>query len=55
MIECKSGDTYDGILLACDTFMNMKLQDVTISKTDGKFIKCDEAFVRGNNIRAIQF
>ena len=55
MVDCKNGDSFDGTLLACDTFMNMRLKNVTITSADGKFAKCEEVFVRGNNIRAIQF
>jgi len=55
MVECKSSDTYDGTLIACDTFMNMKLNDVTIMQQDGSFKKCAEVFIRGNTIRGIQF
>jgi|LauGreDrversion4_2_1035121.scaffolds.fasta_scaffold710966_1 U6 snRNA-associated Sm-like protein LSm4 len=55
MVECKSGDSYDGTLQACDTFMNLRLNQVIITSADGNFSKCQEAFVRGNNIKAIQF
>lgn len=55
MIECKNGESYDGVLQACDTFMNMKLTEVTITSTQGTFMKCSEVFIRGNNIRGIQF
>ena len=55
MIECKNNESYDGILQACDTFMNMRLTDVTITSPDGKFTKCGEVFIRGNNIKGIQF
>ena len=54
MVELKSGDTYQGILVAADTFMNMSLKDVVISSGDS-FHKCAEVYIRGNNIKAIQF
>ena len=59
MVECKSGDTYDGTLVAADTFMNVKMSDCTIMQVGGadghQFKKCSEVFVRGNTIRGIQF
>ncbi len=53
MIDCKNSESYDGILQACDTFMNMRLTDVTITSPDGKFTHCGEVFIRGNNIKGI--
>ena len=55
MIECKNGESYDGVLKACDTFMNMQIGDVTITSPNGTFTRCGEVFIRGNNIKAIQF
>ncbi len=54
LVELKSGDTYQGVLVAADTFMNISLKDVIVTSGD-KFHKCEEAFIRGNNIKAIQF
>lgn len=54
MVDTKNGESYDGILLGCDNYMNMRLKDVIITSPDGKFSKCPEAFIRGNNIKAIQ-
>lgn len=53
MIETRNGESYDGILQDCDDYMNMRLKDVIITSTDGKFSKCGEVFIRGNNIKAI--
>jgi U6 snRNA-associated Sm-like protein LSm4 len=53
MVDTKNGDSYDGVLVACDTFMNMQMKDVIITSKDGKFNKCKEVFVRGNNINSI--
>lgn len=54
MVDTKNGDSYDGVLVACDTFMNMHMKDVIITSRDGKFNQCKEVFVRGNNINSIQ-
>ena len=56
MVDCKNGESYDGTLLACDPFMNLKLGNgVVITSANGAFSKCDELFIRGNNIKTIQF
>ena len=54
MVDCKNGESYDGKLQACDAFMNLKLgEGVTITSVHGVFSKCDEVFIRGNNIKTI--
>ena len=54
MVDCKNGESYDGTLAACDAFMNLKLVGgVTITSASGVFSKCDEVFIRGNNIKTI--
>ena len=55
MVDTKNGESYDGVLAGCDNYMNMKLTDVTITSSDGKFSHCPEVFIRGNNIKSIQF
>lgn len=53
MVDAKNGESYDGILGGCDGYMNMKLTDVIITSTDGRFSKCPEVFIRGNNVKSI--
>ena len=56
MVDCKNGESYHGTLAACDAFMNLKLiSGVTITSASGVFSKCEEVFIRGNNIKTIQF
>ena len=56
MVDCKNGESYDGTLQACDAFMNLKLGNgVVITSANGVFSKCEEVFIRGNNIKTIQF
>ena len=55
MVDTKNGESYDGNLEGIDTFMNLKLSKVVITSDQGTFSKCDEAFIRGNNIKSIQF
>lgn len=53
MVDTKNGDSYDGNLEAIDSFMNLKLSKVVITSSSGVFSKCEEAFIRGNNIKSI--
>ena len=53
MVDTKNGESYDGILNGCDNYMNLKLNDVTITSSDGKFSKCAESFIRGNCVKSI--
>ena len=54
MVDAKNGDSFEGTLCACDTFMNMRLEDVTVTSSQGKFFKCAQVFVRGNTIKSVQ-
>eukprot|EP00349_Pseudokeronopsis_sp_Brazil_P002133 CAMPEP_0202964192 /NCGR_PEP_ID=MMETSP1396-20130829/8272_1 /ASSEMBLY_ACC=CAM_ASM_000872 /TAXON_ID= /ORGANISM="Pseudokeronopsis sp., Strain Brazil" /LENGTH=72 /DNA_ID=CAMNT_0049686105 /DNA_START=54 /DNA_END=272 /DNA_ORIENTATION=- len=56
MIELKNGETYDGVLVGADNYMNLRLSNVTITSPDGsKFSSCkDTLYIRGNNIKNIQ-
>lgn len=52
LVELKDGDTLNGNLLSCDTWMNLVMRDVTQTSAEGdKFFRLDEAYVRGNNVR----
>lgn len=52
LVELKNGETYNGILLNCDTYMNMNLQNVVCTSRDGdKFWKIPSCYIRGNSIR----
>jgi U6 snRNA-associated Sm-like protein LSm4 len=55
MVNTKNGDSFHGLLAACDTFMNLHLTEVTITSPEGLFHECPSVFVRGNNIQTIQF
>ena len=55
MIDTKNGVSYDGQLEAIDSFMNVKLSNVIIASANGEFSKCKLCFIRGNNIKSIQF
>ena len=55
MVDTKNGESYDGVLEAIDTFMNVKLTNVIITSPNGEFSKCNTSFIRGNNIKNIRF
>ncbi|CAN0430728.1 unnamed protein product, partial [Ectocarpus sp. 8 AP-2014] len=51
LVELKNGDTYNGRLDNCDSWMNIKLKDVIFTSRDAdKFVKMVEVYVRGNSI-----
>ncbi|RHY26225.1 hypothetical protein DYB32_008730, partial [Aphanomyces invadans] len=55
LVELKSGDTYNGQLVNCDTWMNINLKDVICTAKDGdRFWKLPECYIRGNTIKYIR-
>lgn len=52
LVELKNGETYNGVLLNCDPYMNMNLQNVVCTSRDAdKFWKIPHCYIRGNSIR----
>lgn len=52
LVELKNGETLNGHLVNCDTFMNLTLKEVVQTSPDGdKFFRLPECYVRGNNAR----
>lgn len=52
LVELKDGDTLNGHLASCDTWMNLVLKEVVQTSAEGdKFHRLPEAYVRGNNVR----
>ncbi|RDI81113.1 hypothetical protein Vi05172_g8940 [Venturia inaequalis] len=52
LVELKDGDTLNGHLSSCDTWMNLVLKEVVQTSAEGdKFHRLPEAYVRGNNVR----
>lgn len=55
LVELKNGDTYNGHLVNCDTWMNVNLRDVICTSKDGdRFWKMPECYIRGNTIKYIR-
>lgn len=52
LVELKNGETLNGHLVSCDTYMNLTLREVVQTSPDGeRFYRLSEAYVRGNNVR----
>lgn len=52
LVELKNGETINGHLTNCDTYMNLTLREIFHTSSDGEtFMHMDEAYVRGNNVR----
>ncbi|KAI5859143.1 hypothetical protein BZA05DRAFT_383481 [Tricharina praecox] len=51
LVELKNGETLNGHLVSCDTYMNLTLREVVQTSPDGdRFYRLAEAYVRGNNV-----
>ena len=51
LVELKNGETLNGHLVACDTWMNLTLKEVVQTSPEGdRFVKLAEVYVRGNNV-----
>lgn len=51
LVELKNGETLNGHLISCDTWMNLTLKEVVQTSPDGdKFFRLPEVYVRGNNV-----
>lgn len=52
LVELKNGETLNGHLVSCDTYMNLTLKEVIQTSPEGdKFFRLPECYVRGNNVR----
>ena len=53
LVELKNGETLNGHLVNCDTYMNLTLKEVVQTSPEGdKFFRLPECYVRGNNVCA---
>lgn len=51
LVELKNGETLNGHLVQCDTYMNLTLKEVVQTSPEGdRFFRLPEAYVRGNNV-----
>jgi len=52
LIELKNGETYNGQLVNCDSWMNINLRDVICTSRDGdRFWQIPQCYIRGNTIK----
>lgn len=55
MVELKNGETYSGLLVSCDTFMNLHLREaICTSRTGDRFWRIPECYVRGNTVKYLR-
>ncbi|KAI6184995.1 U6 snRNA-associated Sm-like protein LSm4 [Aphelenchoides bicaudatus] len=55
LIELKNGETYNGVLISCDSWMNVHLRDAICTSKDGdRFTKIPEVYVRGATIKYLR-
>lgn len=51
LVELKSGETLNGHLTNCDTWMNLTLKEVVSTSAEGDvFWKLKESYIRGSNV-----
>ncbi|KAI1382029.1 like-Sm domain-containing protein [Hypoxylon crocopeplum] len=55
LVELKNGETLNGHLIQCDTWMNLTLKEVIQTSSDGdKFVRLPEVYIKGNNIKYLR-
>ncbi|XP_010421582.1 PREDICTED: sm-like protein LSM4 [Camelina sativa] len=55
LVELKNGETYNGHLVNCDTWMNIHLREVICTSKDGdRFWRMPECYIRGNTIKYLR-
>ncbi|KAI9202732.1 uncharacterized protein BJ171DRAFT_513085 [Polychytrium aggregatum] len=55
LIELKNGESYNGILVSCDNWMNVSLREVIQTGADGeRFWRLPEAYIRGNTVKYLR-
>lgn len=56
LVELKNGETYNGNLASCDTWMNLHLRgEVICTSKDGEnFWKMPEVYIRGSTIKYLR-
>eukprot|EP01134_Creolimax_fragrantissima_P003632 CFRG3632T1 len=52
LVELKNGETYNGHLVSCDSWMNIILREVICTSKDGdRFWRLPECYIRGNTVK----
>lgn len=51
LVELKNGETLNGHLVSCDTWMNLTMKEVVQTSPEAdKFVRLPEVYVKGNNV-----
>ena len=54
-VELKNGETYAGLLVGIDKFMNLHMRDIVASDKDGERLwKIPDCYVRGNTVKGLR-
>ena len=51
----KDGKVYEGTLGGADNFMNVRLENATLTTESKEYFKVEKVFVRGNNVKMLKF
>ncbi|KAK4337418.1 hypothetical protein RND71_043875 [Anisodus tanguticus] len=55
LVELKNGETYNGHLVSCDSWMNVNLREVICTSRDGdKFWRMNECYIKGSMIKYLR-
>ncbi|WPT15224.1 hypothetical protein PSENEW3_00003165 [Picochlorum sp. SENEW3] len=55
LVELKNGETYNGHLVQCDSWMNLHLREVICTSKDGDtFWRMPEVYIRGNTVKYLR-
>ncbi|CAH6723073.1 U6 snRNA-associated Sm-like protein LSm4 [[Candida] jaroonii] len=55
LVELKNGETLNGLLTNCDSWMNLTLSEVIQTSPNGEdFLKIPEIYIRGNHIKYLR-
>ncbi|KAH7832958.1 hypothetical protein Vadar_001761 [Vaccinium darrowii] len=55
LVELRNGETYNGRLVKCDTWMNIHVHEVICTSKDGDlFWQMPEYYIRGNTIKYLR-
>lgn len=55
LVELKNGETYNGHMVQCDSWMNVHLREVICTSKDGdRFWRLNETYIRGNTIKYLR-
>lgn len=55
LVELKNGETLNGHLVSCDTWMNLTMKEVVQTSPEAdKFMRLPEVYVKGNNVSSFR-